>query len=41
MDLLLFTLRVATLRPEPRSHCLFWKGLHGKPGNEVGLIHSA
>ena len=39
---LLFPLRVATLRLEPRSHCLLcWRGLHGKSGNEVVLIHSA
>ena len=40
---LLFPLTVATLRLEPRSHCLFCQreGVHGKPGNEVVLIHSA
>ena len=39
---LLFPLRVATLRLEPRSHCLLCRrGLHGKSGNEVVLIHSA
>ena len=42
MNFLLFPLRVATLRLEPRSHCLLCRrGLHGKSGNEVVLIHSA
>ena len=42
MYFLLLPLRVATLRLEPRSHCRFCRrGLHGKPRNEVVLIHLA
>ena len=42
MDFFLLPLRIATLQLEPRSHCRFCpRGLHGKPRNEVVLIHLA